>query len=460
MTPKDVPLFVSGRAKVRVLRLERALGSSAWFVLRALWRARDPKTGTTHVTNAGLARYPGFVALSVRVVRKAVARLAEAGLVEVVGWAERVVRWGNERHPVRVFVRRVRGAEAEAGLDAALWCFAPGKTALWVDSASVWGGARRGAGRPATRQDPLPVVKEDPPIENRNSRGADLEFKRGRPPGIQEGPTILDKRSYILTEAGLVTSSPAIAAPQPAAIVATSSSEPERMVELPAGLGDAFGTRRERPPVLPTSALRDVPPPPWELVGYATVPYPPLLEADMSATEAAIRISDAYRGAVTRYMQLDVRWAFGRGAFQRSRFWKVLLAARDAMLEREIPPAAWAAWSVNVWRIFGSTKRPPPVPWLLGAGRIVERSGWFEREAGAYMGGRIVNGPKKLALLERYARMRRAIDVARAWASPAEVVERFFPGDAFDRAVEAARAEVVATQAKLRTDVDMGVFVW
>jgi hypothetical protein len=220
------------------------------------------------------------------------------------------------------------------------------------------------------------------------------------------------------------------------------------------------GRIRPRPPVLPTSPLPGAPPLPWSMVGLASTPNPPLLDDDMSDVERAHKLADAFRGAVRARFNL-VAWALRAGLpIQRSKFFKTLVDGAAELLRCEIAPAAWAAWSCDVWKQYNSNKKPPPVPWVFSAKRITERRGWFAAEEESYMGGRIIMGPVKRALLEQYMAMRFAIDEAAAWANPARIVAQFFPGDAYDQAVKAARAEVAKQQADLRRDADSGAFLW
>lgn len=211
--------------------------------------------------------------------------------------------------------------------------------------------------------------------------------------------------------------------------------------------------------VLPSTPLSGLPPPPWALVGVAAVPNPPTLDTSMTDRERAIRLADAYRGAVRARLRLDA-FAFKRGDVTRSKHYPTLVEAAAFMLAHELAPAAWCAWSCDVWRQYAGGRKPPPIPWVFGAKRLAERRGWFEAEEGAYTGGRVSYGPEQSRLVQRYLAARLEIDRAGAFASPEGVFAKWFPGDAYERAVERARVEVERASTSLRRDADMGVFLW
>lgn len=212
---------------------------------------------------------------------------------------------------------------------------------------------------------------------------------------------------------------------------------------------------------MPTSVLDGAPPLPWMLVGVATVPNPPNLEPDMRPTERAVRLADAYRGAVeSRFSAQALGHAFRRGAISNSKHFELLLEAAQFMIDHELAPAAWAAWSCDIWKIHNTPLKPPPVAWVFGTKRLAERRGWFEAEEQSYLGGTVKYGPVQTALLKRYMSLRFAIHDAGAWDDPGPLVARYFPEDSYDRAVKAAQQEVKQTRERLREAADTGTFMW
>lgn len=482
MRPKGVPLAVSGRARVRIADLRQKLGDAAWWTLQALWRLRDVR-GETHVTNRGLATgAAGFAPLAFRVVRKACARLKSAGLLFCLGRQPRDVKRGRATVSLRVIVRRVLGAPAEGDLGAKEMVFVPGRTTTWLESASSWGGVRSGSGgyRHGARrsQQEGPVCQQEGPISGlgevskRGRRSISGKYPLGVPANLLA--SLGDAALRVEDDEGAVLGFGSIpdGASSDASVVERNGASgglsgptpPEGTPEPSAGpLGASLregGGSRPKAPVMPTSPLPGTPPAPWVLIGVAKTPNPPILDPDMREREMVLALVSAYRSAATNRFGKLPKFAFGRGDVTKSRHYPMLAAAARFMLGHELAPAAWCAWSCDIWRTYNTESKPPPVAWVYGEKRLAERRGWFEREEGGYLGGRVVCGPRQNALLRRYMTMRHAVDAEEAWYAPGGVFDRFFPGDTYERAVEAAKAEVVASTAKLREQVDGGAFLW
>ena len=88
--------------------------------------------------------------------------------------------------------------------------------------------------------------------------------------------------------------------------------------------------------------------------------------------------------------------------------------------------------------------------------RLEERSGWFDREASSYGGGRLLFTQKHKDLLRRYEELRRA---AHKELLTEELIERFFPGG-WERHYDAAKKEAAKDSARLLAMVKRGEFVW
>jgi hypothetical protein len=489
---------VAGRTQVRAADLKAKLGDPAWYVLQQLWKLRA-KDGETHVTNAGLARgAAGYVRQAVRVINKACERLAKAGLVKLLGRRPRQVPRGVAVVTLRVVCRRVHGAPAEGALGAELFCFVPAATARWIDGAATWGGKRIGAGRPTRIQEGEVFFQEG------EISGPGTEFKRGSR-SLFSSPFFLgpDHPETSFQDAaarggasvlGLLPggeSDPTDAPESPrrkgTAVerngAALASSDPTLGVDLiqtperNVGLRLA-GTPGNRPkaPSVPTAPLPGTPPPPWTLVGLAAVPNPPDLDPEMKPTERTNFLASAFNGAVASRFP-GYGDAFRSGSIRangvllsapvraartlhKSKDYALLVEAAQFMLDHEIAPAAWAAWSCDMWKVHHTTKKPPPVAWVFGTKRLAERRGWFEAEERSYMGGSVKYGRVQEKLIRRYLTMRFEIHNACAWDDPAPFVAKWFPDDLFERMVAAAKAEVARAQEKLRAAADRGEFLW
>jgi hypothetical protein len=480
--PRGVPLAVSGRSRVEAEELQRKLGDTAWFLLLQLWRVRDAKTGETHVTNDGLASgVGGFVKQTRRVIRKACCRLIDAGLLVFVGRKVREVLRGRARVSLPVNVRVVRGAQAEQGLGAERVVFVPKKTADWLPAAYGWGGARRpskrgiregqeghqtpriGSSKRGTRSESMDPLEKGPfdsrpSDENTAARSSAVSVplfgwgELGSAPDTsgREGAVPAPGQGYDASTPG----GPPDATPEAPEPIVGPSGDPTVGLRLEAA------PLRPKAPVMPTSPLDGCPPLPWGLVRFATVPNPPNLAPEMKPDERAHRLADAFRGALASRFPDATDFSFRNGVLSRSKHYPMLLEAAEFMVARELAPAAWAAWSMDVWKTYTEKSRPPTVAWVFGPKRLVEKRGWFESQESSYLGGTLLPTPKRDALFRRYMSLRYAIHNARAWDDPAPFVARFFPDDLFDRLVAEARAEVERARARVQREVDSGRFFW
>ena len=213
----------------------------------------------------------------------------------------------------------------------------------------------------------------------------------------------------------------------------------------------------------PSAGVADVPLyPSIAIVMPARVPSPPLLDPAASQLVNVRRVLRTYNDA-TRARTGKPGNMLARVDIRKSKYWKVLCGAVDALIEHEIPPTSWALFSLDVWKTFhvgnGKRTRPPALSWVWAAKRIEERRGWFRREAGAYMGGRLVFGPRHRYLLTTYDRMRKALHTEDGTA--AEIVARYFPANAtYDRCVASAREEAEQQTRKFQQRLQRGEFLW
>ena len=208
---------------------------------------------------------------------------------------------------------------------------------------------------------------------------------------------------------------------------------------------------------------KTMPMPPYPSVGFIGVPKipaPPLLDKDLSDEASVKTLSEAYRGAFrSRYGK--VSYVMTRGSIKKNKFFRSFVACADYMRDNEIPPAAWAAFSLDCWISFGeknegSNKKPPPVNWVFSMKRLEERAGWFDREASSYGGGRLLFTRAHKELLRKHEGLKRA---AHKELLTEELIEKFFPGG-WEKHYDKAKKESAADQARLRDIVRQGEFVW
>lgn len=224
------------------------------------------------------------------------------------------------------------------------------------------------------------------------------------------------------------------------------------------GSGLAFGDPKDPTADGPLSNLRFAPPfPGSSRLPPATVPAPPLLDPSKSPLALARTLLSAYRGAYqSRYGKPC--FILARGDLERSRFFPLLVGAARSFVEHSIPPAAWCAWSLDVWRKGHDTS--PTLSFVFNSRWISQRRGWFRRDASSYVGGLALYGRAHRALLEAWFAMADALYRAPSDAIAEEIVERHFPGRRYDELVAAARREVAETMRRMQDAVEREVWLW
>lgn len=440
-----------GISRVDVELLVSKLGATAWHVWTILCSFRDWH-GSVHPSIGGIARARGYVRTSRRAVQKALVRLRAAGLVRDVGWQRLKVPCRGKLRERTVYVREVYGEvvqksrrlrtwhdyEREAARSPGVEVIVPSTTKQWLADAKSWGGRRANSGRRRIAQ----VSKTS---RENLSRGIDLGFSRGITEVIQ--PKREKTKQAEVSSCG-----------RDAALRADSVSSWDETLGTLIG---SHSTASPRPSL--STPLDGVPPYPGvAVVMPARIPSPPTLDPSATDREKAQRLAAAYRGALSKRTGKP-SFVLSRGDIQRSRFYKLLLGGAAKLIEHELPPTSWALWSVDIWRDYGEGKQKvPPLPWVYGPKRIVERRGWFRRESHA--GGRVVFGRKHIELLDRYEKMRRALHVAAlttAKVDVSEIVAEHFPTDAtYERLVAEARFEAEQKRQRFEERIARGEFLW
>ena len=450
---------IAGTVKMSTEECRKFLGHGAFLLWLKLLHCRD-REGWTHVTYPTLVEFHvlnregnwvGFERQTLKQIEKAFQRLKRAGVV-------RNVRWFKTCAAAKPVMQRVVHGCWSVGRRLGWTPTFPGEVWRGIKSLPTRGGARPGAGRPHTKPGP-----EQPRI-SRSCRTRS-EFKTGDigTPNSNGGDNKIDPiigvhrsnsfpseknggetpRSEILSTTPFLDtmSNEGPASPQP------STTEPSN--------GDGSDGRGSPPP-------RSVPTyPSSDLIMPAMTPGPPQLDPNAIEVEWADRLAQAYRGAAEALTGKRC-WVFTRGDITRSKHYARLVAAARALIEHEIPPAAWASFSFDVWRDYtrSDKKKPPPVTWVFAEGRIHKNRGWFRSDgAGSGMGGRAIFGETHRALLAQYAQMRWELRVT-ADEDVSGVVERFFPGDTYERMVEASLREAEDIQTSLRHRATSGQYLW
>lgn len=178
----------------------------------------------------------------------------------------------------------------------------------------------------------------------------------------------------------------------------------------------------------------------------AMIPGPPLLPDEIDDLDAADWLAKAFRGAVaSRYKKRC--WSLGsRDKLKKSKHLKLLVEAAGLLREYGVPPAAWAAFSVDQWRRNEMGKGQPRPNWVFSIKRIEDQHGWGRREG--YAAKRAVYSKPAQDLMRRYKCMRVALaqSGAQTRVEVAVVVEQWFPNGLYEQLQEKARARAVEDQ--------------
>jgi hypothetical protein len=486
---------VTGSSVVSAETLRKKLGFAAYLVWQILCQRRD-EHGLTHVSvigrngSGGICRARGFNSLSAAQVKRALVRLRVAGLVKDL---HRRRQW--LRGEFWAFQRKVSGCTAIAPGQSDV-VLVPPQTWKWLRDAPGRGGVRAGAGRPGKRpaedvwcglNSPNDCTCEQ---ENGTETTQKLEFKPHPTEIIQSrtirAPNVNDPEGVRMVRFDFDE----IIKPHPRSSTVCEvdyvpSERSQSPSATPSGLLLCIGVDTPDPDGLhfggtaPASLplLLDgqdgIPPRPTATnVPLPTIPAPPKLPEGLSDFEAARWLMNAYRGAVNaRYYARTMTGKkpkrcmvlIQRGALEKSPYLPVLVTAARTMRDCDIAPAAWVAWNVDLWKGRGdkASAKPPPLRYVFSEKRILEKRGWFGKEAGSYEGRRSIPVPTAQALKQRWSTMWRQLcaQTDRSQEAVSATVARWFPEGLYERMVQEARAETIDMQARLNSDALSGRWI-
>lgn len=195
------------------------------------------------------------------------------------------------------------------------------------------------------------------------------------------------------------------------------------------------------------------------------VPPPPLLKATDTPERNARLLSFWFISSTEAKFRGSKCWTFRNPKvfrdIRQSAHFDLLVKASAVFIELEIAPAAWCAFSCDVWSNFGKEKKAPPASWVFGPKRIEERQGWFRGEAGDYAGGRVVITDRARKLLQLQSWMRSC--VSRECPDDTrlrEIVHHYFPGRLYEDLVSQVKQESMMIQRELDSKAQSGGWVW
>jgi len=167
------------------------------------------------------------------------------------------------------------------------------------------------------------------------------------------------------------------------------------------------------------------------------IPNPPLLDpADIPGRKAYL-LQRWFEGAVEARTKKRC-WSFRSeraGHITQSKHFGLLVKAAEVFIAHDIAPAAWCAFSMDVW-LEHENKGAMPIPWAFSPKRIEERRGWFRSVSSDYSGGRVLHSDAGRELMQRQARLDRAL--------------RTLPGDATDEQISACVSGVLTIEHQAR----------
>ena len=452
---KRLSTDVTGRMVIDEDRLEKKLGETAYLLWQILCANRSAK-GFTTITYAGIRRAKQFNDLTDRQIKRSLIRLRKAGLVRDLYRRRQKLRLPKGRNGDTVMAwampRQVFGARAASVRGSVV--VVPNRTRQWVKSAPGRGGRRAGAGRKQKNQ-------RGPYVKIGNQRGPYASFSNGSTDLLYTKQCSIDLKDDVACLATLgrqhgrasATVDPLLSIPSAGG--KSSHSLESHDPETGSRLGPT--TRTLAPPAAGTQGMP--PYPAARIVPPAMIPPPPRLPEELTDTEGARWLVNAFRGAVeSRYKKLGKRgkpyrcWVLSRrGSLEKSKYLKQLIEAADLLRELEAAPAAWCAFSVDCWRKYDMGKKPPSIAWVYQLGRIENQNGWYQGEEPYYMSRRVVYSKPAQVLIYQYQQMRFAL--ARSGAQTrqevAVVVEKFFPDGLYDRLVDKAKDRSLDDQQRI-----------
>ena len=456
---------ITGTVPVPEDRFEKVLGENAFHVWQILCAHRDAQ-GMTTITYGGMQRTKQFTHLNTKQIERALKRLRKSGLVRDLVRCrikmERPVGRQGKTAVVWAFPRIVFGCRGISSTGAIV--LVPGWVWGWIKTAVRRGGARKGAGRPQNRvekefklggiknnQSGVPIYIHSNGLQS-SRRNVAFRAAHETPHGVFDAvlPNFPAHSNPAQESAILKAESSADDPARRSVILETASSSPAR-----AELGSKLGGSRKRQP--PPPGVNGVPPYPGPTVCPPALVPPPLeLPDDVQGLDAAWWLAKAFRGAVeSRYKKRC--WVLPSVVkLEKSKYLKLLVEAAELLRDYMAPPAAWASFSVDLWRKHEIGKGQPRLNWVYSLKRIEEQHSWGRREG--YISRRAIYPKAAQVLMVRYRCMRVALaDVgAQTRQEVQSVVEQWFPDGLYERLGRAARERAADDQRRINAAAARG----
>lgn len=208
-----------------------------------------------------------------------------------------------------------------------------------------------------------------------------------------------------------------------------------------------------------------VPPyPTTDLIPPVKMPPMPRIPEAAGDVEKVTALVAAYRAAVAKEYgpKSKARWVYAKGIHPKVKNFRALVNCADLCLEHEISPHGWAMFSIENWQAKNGSEKPPPITYVFNRSRLQRQHGWYRSRGAEFSDARVVLCDWHRRLLVRWVRLQN--DLVRNQPATVQavraIVERYFPGQTWDRAVETARRESHARSAQLSDAVAAGHWIW
>ena len=473
LTPTDlrIPASQLGESWMTKKEFIRKLGRVSYVVWTAFCKYRD-MNGLSYLSRRGCAQY---TKISPREVARATLRLCKLGLL--VNKNRKRIQVSILGEPVWVFPREVYGSMA----------YIPGKNLEFamIPRASWWaiknlkgrGGARKGAGRPPKIKVGPYQVEDSQVFLNSNLKSnleVNLEAKLEEKP--KEKLIKIGSRIYIYNtihnKNHTYFVSKGFCSRKNRGSIQNLEKKPvegtQKMLAPAKDLGSFLGGNIITTPVkIPIPGRDGIPPfPDLRVMPLAVIPHPPLLDTDLDDASLAAYLVTVYRGAIMSRFKKDTWVLAKRSQLLKSRYYSSLVRCARMLMDEEIPPAAWATFSIDFWNDSRPKGQPkpklPPISWIFNPARVESQCEWFRDVAPDYLGGRVISNDAAKELSKRYFQMQRSLMHAQVieHETVQEIVNRYFPNGLYDKLLGAAKERAQDDQLRMNKMLERGEWLW
>jgi hypothetical protein len=452
MHTTGVHASVAGRSRIEAALLEKKLGKNAFLIWQMFLQRRD-FDGYSALTRRRIMKLAKFeCGNQLKAVERALRRLMLAGLV-VYCRHKRNHTWVMKSGGTRTRLLNVRLVSGD--VDAAGAFVVPQAVYGAVMMMVTKGGARSGAGRPRKNQSGVPLA-ESVTVEGipaLNSSG----IQSGVVPEFKAGTHSVLTSKGVRTGSSLPSEEKSAAVPPPSFLEEAPTAGALRLAATIVGVAARHTPTFFGPDLLPRLD--------YDTLNAAVVPSPPKLNPDEPDAMWALQLMRAYEGAVESRFKVKANHFKRKSVLSNAARVKPLVECAKKLVEQKIAPAAWAAWSCDVWRHFSEKKgrgkvKAPVLQWVFTAKRVEDNHGWFHAEESSFTGTRVVFGDAAREAMYLHQRVKQMLYEAPDEAAARLILARELPAGRLDGMIRLAHKEADAERTRLRAAVESGEWIW